>query len=199
MAGDQRRHPQRGVSEGDYYGLRPWQSGDSMRWIHWRTTAKMGRPTVLQFERQRNRDVALLLDPWLPAEPREQRRRPPGAGDQPRGHGRRRSHQPRAPRGWSSRSPAASRNAGPGRRRRCFATSCCGELATLPAADGSSLRRDRDADPRPGAQRRPADRHQPAPAAGRGRPERDNLCWIDVSAAGTWQSCLRWSDAGNAG
>jgi uncharacterized protein (DUF58 family) len=68
MVGDQRRHPQRGVSEGDYYGLRPFQSGDSMRWVHWRTTAKMGRPMVRQFERRRNRDVAVLVDPWLPAD-----------------------------------------------------------------------------------------------------------------------------------
>lgn len=68
VVGDQRRHPQRGVSEGDYYGLRPWQSGDSMRWVHWRTTAKMGRPMVRQFERRRNRDVAVLVDPWLPTD-----------------------------------------------------------------------------------------------------------------------------------
>jgi uncharacterized protein (DUF58 family) len=37
-----------------------------MRWVHWRTTAKMGRPIVRQFERRRNRDVALLVDAWLP-------------------------------------------------------------------------------------------------------------------------------------
>lgn len=66
--GDERQHPQRGVSDGDYYGLRPWQSGDSLRWIHWRTTAKMGRPIVRQFERRRGRDVAIVLDPWLPNE-----------------------------------------------------------------------------------------------------------------------------------
>jgi uncharacterized protein (DUF58 family) len=71
LLGDQRRHPQRGVSEGDYYGLRPWQSGDSLRWIHWRTSAKLGRPIVRQFERRRNRDVAIVLDPWLPARPTE--------------------------------------------------------------------------------------------------------------------------------
>jgi uncharacterized protein (DUF58 family) len=64
--GDERRNPQRGLSEGDYYGLRPWQSGDSLRWIHWRTTAKLGRPIVRQFERRRSRDVAIILDPWLP-------------------------------------------------------------------------------------------------------------------------------------
>src|SRR5262249_55085866 len=73
--GDERRHPQRGTSEGDYYGLRPWQSGDSLRWVHWRTTAKVGRPIVRQFERRRSRDVAIVLDPWLP----------PHAGDDDRG------------------------------------------------------------------------------------------------------------------
>jgi uncharacterized protein (DUF58 family) len=67
--GDQQRHPQRGISDGDYYGLRPWQTGDSLRWIHWRTTAKLGRPIVRQFERRKSRDVAIVLDPWLPASP----------------------------------------------------------------------------------------------------------------------------------
>jgi uncharacterized protein (DUF58 family) len=73
-AGDQRSQPQRGYAEGDYYGLRPWQSGDSTRWIHWRSTAKTGVPTVRQFERQRNHDVALVLDPWLPIHARDQDR-----------------------------------------------------------------------------------------------------------------------------
>ena len=71
LVGDQRRHPQRGLSDGDYYGLRPWQSGDSLRWVHWRTTAKLGRPIVRQYERRRSRDVALLIDPYLPPRPRE--------------------------------------------------------------------------------------------------------------------------------
>jgi hypothetical protein len=71
LAGDERRHPQRGLSEGDYYGLRPWQSGDSLRWVHWRTTAKLNRPIVRQYERRKSRDVALILDPWL-AVPGEQ-------------------------------------------------------------------------------------------------------------------------------
>jgi uncharacterized protein (DUF58 family) len=67
QVGDERRHPERGASEDDYYGLRPWQSGDSLRWIHWRTTAKLARPIVRQYERQKSRDVALILDPWLSA------------------------------------------------------------------------------------------------------------------------------------
>jgi len=65
MAGDQRRNPQRGMSEGDYYGLRPWQTGDSLRWIHWRTTARLARPIVRQYERRKSREVALVVDPWL--------------------------------------------------------------------------------------------------------------------------------------
>lgn len=67
LIGDQRRHPQRGITEGDYYGLRPWQRGDSLRWVHWRTTAKLARPMVRQFERRKSRDVVFVLDPWLPA------------------------------------------------------------------------------------------------------------------------------------
>src|SRR5262245_31518688 len=67
LVGDERRQPQRGAVEGDYYGLRPWQSGDSLRWIHWRTTAKLARPIVRQYERRRGRDVALVLDAWLPS------------------------------------------------------------------------------------------------------------------------------------
>jgi hypothetical protein len=64
LVGDERRHPHRGMTEGDYYGLRPWQQGDSLRWVHWRTTAKLSRPMVRQFERRRGRDVAFVLDPW---------------------------------------------------------------------------------------------------------------------------------------
>ena len=56
QVGDERRHPHRGLNEGDYYGLRPWQRGDSLRWVHWRTTAKLSRPMVKQFERRRGRD-----------------------------------------------------------------------------------------------------------------------------------------------
>lgn len=67
--GEQRRHPRRGFVEGDYYGLRPWQTGDSPRWIHWRTTAKLNTLTVRQFERQQSHDLAIIVDPWLPESP----------------------------------------------------------------------------------------------------------------------------------
>lgn len=67
--GQQWRHPQRGISDGDYYGLRPWQSGDALRWVHWRTTAKLARPIVRQYERRANTQAVLVLDPWLPPQP----------------------------------------------------------------------------------------------------------------------------------
>lgn len=52
----------RGYSEGDYYALRDWRSGDSTRWIHWRTTARVGDLMVRQFEQQRDRAVGVILD-----------------------------------------------------------------------------------------------------------------------------------------
>ncbi len=63
-----------GPIDGDYYGLREWRPGDSKRWIHWRTTAKLGKLAVRQFEEQQNQDLALVLDLWLPSAPRDEDR-----------------------------------------------------------------------------------------------------------------------------
>ena len=60
--------------EGDYYGLREWRSGDSQRWIHWRTSAKLGELAVRQFEQQRSRDVIVVLDLWEPDAPSPEER-----------------------------------------------------------------------------------------------------------------------------
>ena len=51
-----------GRSEGDYYAMRQWRSGDSTRWIHWRTTARLGELMVRQYEQQRDRAVGIVLD-----------------------------------------------------------------------------------------------------------------------------------------
>ncbi|MEC7564437.1 MAG: DUF58 domain-containing protein [Planctomycetota bacterium] len=53
-----------GRSEGDYYAMRQWRSGDSTRWIHWRTTARLGELMVRQYEQQRDRAVGIVLDLW---------------------------------------------------------------------------------------------------------------------------------------
>jgi uncharacterized protein (DUF58 family) len=60
--GSSSTHHRSGPTEGDFYGLREWQSGDSRRWIHWRTTARIGEPAVRQFEQQRRFDICLLVD-----------------------------------------------------------------------------------------------------------------------------------------
>ena len=62
----------RGSLEAEYYGLRDWRSGDSRRWIHWRSSARRGSLVVRQFEEQRSRDVALLVDLWQPATPSDE-------------------------------------------------------------------------------------------------------------------------------
>ncbi|WP_425616309.1 DUF58 domain-containing protein [Anatilimnocola sp. NA78] len=56
-------------TDGDFFAVRPWQSGDSTRWLHWRTTARAGKPMVRQFERESSPTVAIVLDPYLPAVP----------------------------------------------------------------------------------------------------------------------------------
>ena len=65
FAGSERREHRPGI-DGDFYGLRPWQRGDSRRWIHWRTTARAGEVMVRQFEQPHSRDAAIVLDLWQP-------------------------------------------------------------------------------------------------------------------------------------
>jgi uncharacterized protein (DUF58 family) len=62
----QQSSPRRNPLEGDFYGLRPWRSGDSRRWIHWRTSARLNELSVRQFDQGRSVEVALLIDLWSP-------------------------------------------------------------------------------------------------------------------------------------
>ena len=57
-------HRNQGPIEGDFYGLRGWRSGDSRRWIHWRSSAKRNALVVRQFEQFRAHDFVVLLDLW---------------------------------------------------------------------------------------------------------------------------------------
>lgn len=56
----------RTAQQQEYHGLRDYRPGDSPRWIHWRTSARLGQPMVKEFEQQSEQDLAILLDPWLP-------------------------------------------------------------------------------------------------------------------------------------
>ena len=53
-----------GPNEGEFFGIRNWQSGDSRRWIHWRTTARIGELAVRQFEQRNRTQLSLMLDPY---------------------------------------------------------------------------------------------------------------------------------------
>ncbi len=46
----------------DFRGLREYRPGDNPRWIHWRTSARLGRTMVREFERPEMRRVAICLD-----------------------------------------------------------------------------------------------------------------------------------------
>ena len=72
--GTRSQQQRRGFNEGDYYGLREWRSGDSKRWIHWRSSAKLGELTVKQFEQQTDTSLALMLDLHLPENPSDEDR-----------------------------------------------------------------------------------------------------------------------------
>lgn len=61
MGAQQSMHRQ-GWLEGDFYGMRDWRSGDSLRWIHWRTSARRNHLVVRQFEQHRRQSLALFLD-----------------------------------------------------------------------------------------------------------------------------------------
>jgi uncharacterized protein (DUF58 family) len=61
-----RRHP---GAQTEFHGLRSFRSGDSPRWIHWRTTARRGTLMVREFEDMPNDHLVLIVDPGLPHSP----------------------------------------------------------------------------------------------------------------------------------
>jgi uncharacterized protein (DUF58 family) len=65
-----RRHPPRShpAAQAEFHGLRSYQSGDSPRLIHWRTSARRGELMVREFEDEPSDNLLLVLDPALPAE-----------------------------------------------------------------------------------------------------------------------------------
>lgn len=58
-------------SQAEFHGLREFRSGDSPRWIHWRTTARVGDLMVREFEEPPYENLILVLEPWLPVSARE--------------------------------------------------------------------------------------------------------------------------------
>jgi uncharacterized protein (DUF58 family) len=64
---------------GEFFGLREYRDGDDRRDIHWRSTARTGRPLVREYEDESQKRATILLDNALPPDAR------PGAAGK---HGR---------------------------------------------------------------------------------------------------------------
>ena len=54
------------MAPADFYGIRSYRPGDSPRWIHWRTTARVGQPMVREFEEPPQQHLTVILEAWLP-------------------------------------------------------------------------------------------------------------------------------------
>jgi uncharacterized protein (DUF58 family) len=51
----------RATQDGDFLGLREWRDGESLRLVHWKTTARRGRPVVRELASEDARPVHVLL------------------------------------------------------------------------------------------------------------------------------------------
>jgi uncharacterized protein (DUF58 family) len=60
----QRRVAVRHLTDGtDIHGLRQFRTGDSPRWIHWKTTARVGTLMVREFDRAAGPSAAVVVEP----------------------------------------------------------------------------------------------------------------------------------------
>lgn len=67
--GSQSRLRRRGLEQDEFFALRQWRSGDSMKHVHWRSTARIGYPMVKQFDQPNDRDFGILVDMHAADEP----------------------------------------------------------------------------------------------------------------------------------
>ena len=65
----QHTRPRTGAFEDEFHRLREYRRGDSLRSIHWRTTARRNQLMVRENHQMRDLDLALILDLWLPEHP----------------------------------------------------------------------------------------------------------------------------------
>lgn len=60
----------------EFVGTREYRAGDPLRWIHWRSWGRRGKPVVKEFQEEYFCRIALILDTFLPreAKPRDEQR-----------------------------------------------------------------------------------------------------------------------------
>jgi uncharacterized protein (DUF58 family) len=60
----QHSRPQHGAFDDEFHRLREYRAGDNPRAIHWRTSARRNSLMVREYQQNRDRDLAILLDLW---------------------------------------------------------------------------------------------------------------------------------------
>lgn len=63
--------PQTGPFNDELYRIREYRHGDDPRLIHWRTSARMNEIMVSDYKESRDRDLILVIDPWIPKDANE--------------------------------------------------------------------------------------------------------------------------------
>src|SRR4029079_2445248 len=58
----------------DVRGIRSYRPGDSLRAVHWKSSARRRELMVREYDAAPSPELLLVVEPWLPAEPMEQDR-----------------------------------------------------------------------------------------------------------------------------
>lgn len=73
-AGARQRRVRSLSDEGEFFGLRAYRTGDSPRWIHWRSSARRDELVVKQFQQPESRELVFVLDLLIPPNATEEAR-----------------------------------------------------------------------------------------------------------------------------
>lgn len=65
----QQSRSRKGVFDDEFNHIREYRTGDSQRSIHWRSSARQGELMVQEYHQNRNYDLIIGLDLWLPSFP----------------------------------------------------------------------------------------------------------------------------------
>jgi uncharacterized protein (DUF58 family) len=57
------------TDQADVRGVRPYRPSDSIRGIHWRSSARRGELMVREYDAAPSPELVLVVEPWLPSEP----------------------------------------------------------------------------------------------------------------------------------
>lgn len=57
------------TDQADVRGVRPYRPGDSIRAVHWRSSARRGELMVREYDAAPSPELVVVVEPWLPANP----------------------------------------------------------------------------------------------------------------------------------